>query len=83
VDARPLAGSDHGVARGRLDLQRLARFPFLPIFLSGLHLEFRAISLGRERVPRARMAFDLPEESATDQKMSPVSGKELGIAEVG
>jgi len=29
VDARPLAGSDHGVAGGRLALQRLARFPFL------------------------------------------------------
>jgi hypothetical protein len=27
VDARPLAGSDHGVAGGRLALQRLACFP--------------------------------------------------------
>jgi hypothetical protein len=34
-----------------------------PIFLSGLHLEFRAISRGRERVPRPRLAFDLPEKS--------------------
>jgi hypothetical protein len=29
------------------------------------------------------MAFDFVEESASDQKMSPVGGKELGIAEVG
>jgi hypothetical protein len=29
------------------------------------------------------MAFDLREESSTDQKMSPVGGKELGMAEVG
>jgi hypothetical protein len=29
------------------------------------------------------MAFDLSEESASNQKMSSVGGKELGIAEVG
>jgi len=34
-----------------------------PIFLSGLQLEFRDISRGRERVPRPRLAFDLPEKS--------------------
>jgi hypothetical protein len=48
-----------------------------------LHLEVRAISLGRERVPRARLAFDLPEESASGQKMSPIGYKELEIAEAG
>jgi len=52
------------------------------IYPSGLHLEATAVSLGRERVRRARIALDLLAQYAPKAKMSPMGSKDLGIPEV-
>ena len=52
------------------------------IYPSGLHLESTAISLGRERVHRARIALDLLQQYAPQAKMSPLGSKDLGIPQV-
>ncbi len=52
------------------------------IYPSGLHLDTTAMSLGRERVRRARIALDLLDRYDADAKMSPLGGKDLGIPEV-
>ncbi len=52
------------------------------IYPSGLHLEETAVSLGRERVRRARIALDLMQEYAPQARMSPLGSKDLGVPEV-
>lgn len=52
------------------------------IYPSGLHLEETAVSLGRERVRRARIALDLMQQYAPQARMSPLGSKDLGVPEV-
>ncbi len=52
------------------------------IYPCGRHIEDLAVSMGRERVHRAKCALEILEQQAPEIKMSPLGSKDLGIPEV-